>query len=126
MSNKILLPEDFKEVELPFVTDENRRQIFRYCADCRRYSGCLANQSLMDVENRKRLPYRSGRFMAVDIMTPWNIFSRIARRVVCLDYESPQLKIPGISLAFCEGVERLIEFIERERKEYLEDSSQKS
>jgi len=116
---KISLPEGFEETELPYVTFESGDEILGYCRSCTKKPDCDMNQILRQAMG-DNFPYWSERFIAVDVPTPHKYFNDSERKVFCADYESPQLKLPGIPRAFSDGVERLIEVAEREKAKYIE------
>jgi hypothetical protein len=118
---KISLPEGFEETELPSVTFEMGDKILDYCRSCTKKPNCKMNQTLRYAMGED-FPYWSERFIAVDVPTPhkFNYFDDSEIKVFCADYESPQLKLPGIPRAFSDGVERLIEVAEREKAKYIE------
>jgi len=116
---QILLPEGFEKTELHCVNFENGDEILRYCSSCVRKSNCRMSQTLRSAMG-ENFPYWSPKFVAVKVPTPHLSFTDSETRVFCLDYTDSQLSLPGMPRGFSDGVERLLDFAERGRREYTD------
>jgi glutaredoxin-related protein len=109
------LPEGFERTELPYVTFENARDVLGYCKTCTKKPNCGMNQHLTHAIG-DNYPYWAKEFVAVDVRIS-DRFCDSVTKVFCEDYQSPQLRLPGIP-AFCDGIETLIKTLGREKEEY--------
>ncbi len=113
-NDRISLPEGFEKAELPCVGFKEGNEILGYCCRCAKNSDCGMNYELR-LAMGNDYPYWSERFVAVSVPTQDKFYRVSERKVLCADYESPQLKLPGISRKFSDGVERLVELAARDR-----------
>ena len=116
---KISLPERFEEVKLSYVAFEDGYEILRYCHSCTKKPNCEMNKTIR-YSIEEDFSYLSERFVAVRVPTPHKFPNGSERKIFCAYYENPQLKLPGISLTFSDGIKRLIEIAEEEKVEYIE------
>lgn len=110
--NKILLPEGFGKTRFPYVSFKEGVGILEYCDHCTRNKNCKINSDLR-IAMGNDFPYWSDKFIGVVIPSKTSCFLDV--KVFCTDYKNPQLKLFKTPMGFSDGVERLIELIEREK-----------
>jgi len=118
MNNKIKLPENYEPTESFSATYELGDNILEFCDSCTKQQNCKMSYELRCAMGED-YPFWARQFMVVDIATPYQGFHSYDRKAFCADYKNQQLPLPGIEPDYCDGVERLIEIVEKEKKEFI-------
>jgi len=118
MNNKIKLPENYEPTESFSATYELGNNILEFCESCTKQQNCEMSYQLRCAMG-DNYPFWIRQFMVIDIATPYDMLGSCDRRAICIDYKNQQLKLPGIEQDYCDGVERLIEIVEKEKEEFV-------